>query len=104
MNDATRAIDRLIATHFDGDATRALLAVAQHADIAVAWMDQRWIARELHKLGVTLTAELWDKVRTQLGGFDAYACDPGTSVHTDYLADILRELGVKNDAGEDLDL
>jgi len=104
MTDATHAIDQLIATHFDGDATKALLALAEHAGIAVAWMDEKWIARQLRQLGVTLTSELWDKIRTQLGGFDAYACDPDTSVHADYLASILRDLGIKNDAGEDLDL
>jgi hypothetical protein len=98
------AIDQFIAEHFGGDATKALLALAEQRDIGVAWIDRQVVAQECAPHKVTLTDELWDRIKIQLGGFDAYASDPGSNVHTDYIESILRELGVKNDAGEDLDL
>lgn len=94
--DADRALRTLVAEHFNGDTAAAMLAVARHGNIAVAYLDRTRFADEFAHHNVTLTDDLWHTITTLPGAFDLddYIADPGTGAYPDYAACILRQLDI----------
>ncbi|MDP9843330.1 hypothetical protein [Streptosporangium lutulentum] len=66
---------KLIDEYYDGNATGALLDLAEVGEVAVNYLDRDWFISYLDEFhGVQLTDEGWVALVPHLEGYDAHIC------------------------------
>ncbi|MEU4406251.1 hypothetical protein AB0F88_17150 [Streptosporangium sp. NPDC023963] len=71
-----RALLRELIAEYDGDATKALLDLADIGEIAINYLNREWFASYLAEYhSVQLTDAGWTEIAAQLDGYDEHVCD-----------------------------
>ncbi|GAA1614381.1 hypothetical protein GCM10009733_008230 [Nonomuraea maheshkhaliensis] len=96
---------RLVAHQYDGNATDALLELADVGDIAVNYLDREWFAIYLEDhYDLPLTDDAWQAIAAELGGYDKHVCDYAEpNVQNDFADQVLEAAGVLPDEDTDAD-
>ncbi|MEV0755277.1 hypothetical protein [Streptosporangium sp. NPDC050280] len=94
---------QLIAEQYGGDATKALLDLADVGQIAVNYLDREWFTSYLQEFhDVKLTDAGWAKLASHLDGYDEHVCDNEfPNVQNEFAAEAAQNAGLLDNDNED---